>query len=140
MAKQALIDGLNTDLAYEYQAIMKYNQYAALVTGPHRRSLATFFRGEIPDELGHAEFLADKIVALGGVPATEPEPFQMTNEPLEMLHILLKDERDTIERYKTRIEQADAIADVGLRVRLEDIISDETSHAEEIEKLIKGWK
>lgn len=134
-----LIEGLNTDLSFEYQAIMKYNQYAALVKGPHRLSLATFFRGEMPDELRHATFLADKIAALGGVPISEPEPFETTDDPKHMLEILLKDERDTIQRYKTRIEQADAIGDVGLRVELENIVSDETHHAEDLEQLLKGW-
>lgn len=137
--KQELIDGLNTDLSFEYQAIIKYNQYAALVTGPYRLSLATFFRSEMPDELRHASFLADKVVALGGVPAYEPEPFQSTDDPKQMLEHLLKDERDTIARYKQRIEQAEAFGDVGLRTELENIISDETRHAEELERLLKGW-
>jgi len=137
--KQQLIDGLNTDLAFEYQAIVKYNQYAALVTGRSRLSLATFFRAEIPDELGHAQFLADKIAALGGVPSSEPEPFTSATEPKEMLAQLLKDERDTIARYKQRIQQADAYGDIGLRVQLENIAMDETNHAEELEKLIKTW-
>lgn len=138
-AIQELIEGLNTDLGFEYQAIMKYNQYAALVKGPQRLSLAGFFRGEMPDELRHATFLADKIAALGGVPISEPEPFETTDSPKRMLELLLKDERDTIQRYTARIAQADAVGDVGLRVELENIISDETSHAEELEKLLKGW-
>ena len=42
--KQALIDGLNSDLAGEYAAIIQYTHYAATVTGPFRESLRTMFR------------------------------------------------------------------------------------------------
>ena len=72
--KQALIDGMNQDLSAEYQAVVMYRTYAALVSGPSRPELRAFFEGEIPDELGHAAFLADKVVALGGTPTTTPAP------------------------------------------------------------------
>jgi len=63
-----LIQGLNDDLAGEYNAIISYMQYSAKVTGPYRPQLVEFFQGEIPDEQGHAQFLADKIATLGGEP------------------------------------------------------------------------
>ncbi len=58
---RALIDGLNEDLAGEYQAILMYIQYSAKLTGPYRRELRALFQSEIADEQGHAQFLADKI-------------------------------------------------------------------------------
>ena len=70
--RQALIDGLNHDLAGEYQAIVMYTQYSAKLTGPYRRELRALFQAEIADEQGHAQFLADKIASLGGEPTTEP--------------------------------------------------------------------
>ena len=72
--RQTLIDGLNLDLAGEYQAILMYTHYSAKLTGPYRRELRAFFQEEITDELSHAQFLADKIAALGGEPTTEPRP------------------------------------------------------------------
>src|SRR6202167_6629034 len=66
--KQVLIDGLNQDLAGEYQAIVMYIQYSAKLTGPYRRELRALFQAEIADEQGHAQFLADKIASLGGEP------------------------------------------------------------------------
>jgi bacterioferritin (cytochrome b1) len=63
--KQQLLAGLNEDLAHEYAAVILYRTYASAVTGPFRQELRTFFSNEIPDELGHAQLLADKIVALG---------------------------------------------------------------------------
>lgn len=39
VTRRALIDGLNHDLAGEYQAIVMYTQYSAKLTGPYRREL-----------------------------------------------------------------------------------------------------
>ena len=139
MDKQQLIDALNQDLAGEYQAIITYIQYAASVMGPYREELSTFFSGEIPDELLHAQFLANKVAALGGVPAVEPLPVKQATDTRQMLQNVLDAERETIERYKERAEQAGEYGDVGLRNQLEDIIADETNHAERTQKLLAGW-
>ncbi len=135
-----LIQGLNDDLAGEYQAIISYITYAALVGGPHRPELAEFFRAEIADELRHAQFLADKIAALGGEPAVTPRPVTVTRDTREMLEQVLQAEVETIANYRQRIEQAEAAGDIGLKVRLEEIVADETTHKEEVEKILATWR
>ena len=72
--KSKLIELLNTDLASEYQAVIMDTTYAASVSGPHRPTLRSFFQAEIPEELRHAQFLADKISSLGGIPSVQPTP------------------------------------------------------------------
>jgi len=52
--RQVLIEGLNHDLAGEYQPILMYTHYSAKLTGPYRRELRALFQAEIGDELGHA--------------------------------------------------------------------------------------
>lgn len=74
MNKQTLINNLNDDLAGELSAIIQYLTYAARVTGPYRPQLSQFFLTEVADEQLHAQFLANKIVALGGEPTTTPRP------------------------------------------------------------------
>src|SRR3990170_4142669 len=68
--KQTLIRHLNDDLAGEFSAIIQYTTYAAKATGPYRPQLAQFFLAEVADEQLHAQFLANKIVALGGEPTS----------------------------------------------------------------------
>ena len=135
-----LLSGLNTDLAHEYQAILMYNSYAAMVYGMHRPTLKQFFESELPEELVHAQLLADKITALGGTPVTEPAPFELADEPVAMLQHVLKAETETIERYVQRREQAESAKAYGLAAELEDIIRDETTHKEETEKLLRDIK
>ena len=66
MDEQALIDGLNHDLAGEYQAIVMYIQYSAKLTGPYRRELRALFQAEIADEQGHAAVWLGLEPALAG--------------------------------------------------------------------------
>lgn len=138
VTKETLIDGLNSDLAHEYQAIMMYNTYAAMSSGIHRPLLKSFFEAEIPEELQHAQFLADKVTALGGEPVTQPAPLSLKRTTRDMLEQVLQAEMETIGRYVERRRQAEEFGDYGLAADLDEIISDETSHKEETEKLLRG--
>lgn len=140
MDKTGLIDALNGDLAGELQALTMYLSYAAQVTGPHRLVLRQFFQSEIPDETGHAQFLADKVAALGGVPTTVARPVPQAATVKEMLENVLKAEQQAIQDYKQRAEQAAEFGDKGLATHLETIIEDETEHYEETLKILRGWE
>jgi bacterioferritin len=136
--KTRLIEGLNTDLAHEYQAVVMYTTYAAMATGIHRPILKSFFESEIPDELQHAQYLADKITALGGEPTTQPARLELKRDTVSMLQQVLHAEKSTIDRYIERRRQAEELGDYGLAADLDGIISDETRHSEETEKLLRG--
>jgi bacterioferritin len=139
-ARAALIEGLNTDLAHEYQAIISYLVMSRLLTGPDRPELARFLDSEIEDELNHARLLAHKIVALGGTPTTRPAEVELARSNREILEILLQAEKDTIARYTERVQQAEAAGEIGLRVDLEDLVSDETRHKEDLERILLNWR
>jgi len=137
--KQELVEALNEDLAGELQAVIMYVTYAATVTGPHRPMLKQFFSAEVPEELLHAQFLADKIASLGGTPTTQPRKVPQTTDPRQMLANVLAAEKQAIADYKARAEQAAAYGDKGLATHLETIVEDETGHFEETEKILRGW-
>lgn len=137
ITKADLVEGLNTDLAHEYQAILMYTSYAAMASGIHRPILKTFFEDEIPEELAHAQFLADKITALGGTPTTTPAPLTLAHDSEAMLEQVMEAEAETIERYVQRRRLAESYGDYGLAAELDDIIRDETRHKEETEKLLR---
>lgn len=139
-AMEDLIRGLNEDLAGEYNAMISYLQYSAKVTGPYRPQLVQFLQSEIPDEQAHAQYLADKIVSLGGEPVVEPKPIKTSDDTRQMLQYIYEAEAETVENYKKRLEQAEAIGDVGLQSQIEDMIADETTHRDEVKKILDGWK
>lgn len=133
------LEGLNVDLAHEYAAVITYRTYASQVQGQWRMELRQFFESEIPDELGHAQLLADKIVALGGVPTTMPSAVKPAKDSKEMLRNALEDEIETIGRYVLRRKQAEALGHYGLAVEFDDLIRDESTHRDEIQMILKRW-
>ena len=139
MTKEALIVGLNKDLAGELSAAIQYLTYAAKVTGPYRPQLAQFLLAEVADEQGHAQFLANKVVALGGEPITVPREVPSARSNREMLEEILSAERQAIADYIERAGQAEELGEKGLVVQLEDMVRDETQHAEETERILKDW-
>jgi len=139
-AKQkALIDGLNEDLRGEFQAVIMYRLYASMVQGPYRQELRAFFSSEIPEELRHAQMLADKISALGGTPAAEPAPVPVAAEAKEMLQNALEAEVGALERYVQRRKQAEEAGEHGLAAEFDDIIADETHHRDELRQMLARW-
>jgi bacterioferritin len=139
MDKQSLIAKLNEDLAGEFGAIIQYLTYAAKATGPYRPQLAQFFLAEVADEQLHAQFLANKIVALGGEPTTKPRPVPAAKTNREMLEAILAAERKAGADYTQRAKEAEAFGDKGLAVQLEDMVRDETGHSEETERILRDW-
>lgn len=139
MDKQILIEHLNDDLAYELAAIIQYITYAAKATGPYRPQLVDFFLAEVADEQGHAQFLANKIVALGGEPTTRPADVSEAADNHAMVEAVLEAEKKAIADYTRRAEEADEFGDKGLAVQLEDMLRDETEHAEETERILRDW-
>ncbi|UFU00496.1 ferritin-like domain-containing protein [Radiobacillus kanasensis] len=133
---EALIDGLNEDLANEYAAAIMYTYNASVVSGLYRSILKPFFENEISDEIGHALYLSDKITTLGGTPTTTPVQVKQLTDVKEMLEETRKAEADTITRYEKRKEQAEELGFTELSVKLDDMIADETGHKEEIDRLL----
>ncbi len=133
---QPLIDALNEDLAFEYAAIIQYITFAAMVKGIHRRELHEFFLAEILDEVEHAKYLAEKIVALGGEPVTTPKPFPIVSSPKEMLEAIYEAEKTTVERYTEHARLAEQLGAKDVQVKLEDIIVEEANHRDEVAKIL----
>jgi len=138
--REELIGLLNSDLSREYQAIITYIQYSASVMGPYRQELKNFFAGEIPDETRHAQYLADKIAALGGVPSVTPEAVAQETNAKKMLENVAEAETTARDNYSARAKQADELGEVGLANRLEDMADDESGHLDETLKILRGWE
>lgn len=140
ITQEQLVSALNEDLAYELSAIIQYMTYAAKVSGPSRPELRAFFEAEIPDETMHAQYLAGKIVALGGEPTTTPQPVPRAVSAKEMLQAILKAESEAHDRYAQRAGQAESLGMKGLQVQLEDMARDESEHRDETMRILRRWE
>ena len=111
MAKSTLIDHGKGDLAGELRSIIPYITYAAKATGPDRPQLSQFFLAEVADEQLPAQFLANKIVALAGEPATSPRPVPAAFANRRMLEAVLAAELQATNDYTQRAAEAEELGD-----------------------------
>lgn len=139
MTKETLVKNLNKDLAGELSAIIQYLTYAAKATGPYRPQLTQFFLAEVADEQLHAQYLANKIVALGGEPTTIPRTVPIAETNRKMLEAVLAAEQQAVADYTTRAKEAEEFGDKGLAVQLEDMVRDESNHSEETARILQDW-
>ena len=134
MDVQRVIAGLNRCLAIEYATMIQYLQDSMLIQGLEREHLAGFFRDRAKSEMGHAERLGGKIVALGGVPTIEPALIKQSLEVAEMLGQGLATEREALQALKVLLPEVQD--DVPLRVLIEQLCLDTQEHIESFEKLL----
>ncbi len=133
-----LIAELNKDLTAELAAVTRYTYQSAKATGVGGAELRKLLQREIPDELGHALYLSDVIVDLGGEPRTESDDFEKPNSIKDVLELDIKQEESDVSNYRKHAALADEIGEIAIRVRLEEIATDEDRHAREMRRLLKG--
>ncbi len=134
MARQELIENLNKAMSLELTGIIQYSQHSYLVTGTDREVFREFFRENAAEAQKHAEFLGDKIVALGGIPTVEPSMIRQSTDLNEMLAQNLKLEREAFDAYMEAWKSCDE-QDLATKFWVEGQIAEEQIHIEELEKL-----
>jgi bacterioferritin len=128
ISREKMIELLNEDLAGEYQAIIAYTVYSQVLKGAAYTDIARELEMHAGEELQHAIKIAKQIDYLGGMPAVTPKPVKTSNDPVEMLKADLENERQTVDRYRLRIRQAEAMGEFALSEILRGIIVQEQEH------------
>ena len=138
MSKETLIQALNEDLAAEWGTIIRYTYQAGKSFGLLGAELRELFQEESQDELGHATFLTDVIVDLGGEPTTTPKEFAKPADLKGMIELDLQLELQDVENYIQHAKLAEELGEVELKLKLEEMAADEAGHARELRRLLKG--
>lgn len=128
ITREQMVQLLNEDLAGEYQAIISYIVYSQVLKGAAYTDIARELETHAGEELEHAIKIAKQIDYLGGMPAVQPKPVKTSNDPVEMLRADLENERETVGRYRERIQQAEAMGEYALSETLRAIIVQEQEH------------
>lgn len=126
--KQEIIDGLNGDLAREYQAIVQYIVFSSTLKGAEYGDIAEELKLHASEELEHALEVAKQIDYLGGDPTVKPKEAGYSQDSRTMLEIDLKSEQETIRNYRDRIRQAETAGEYALSEKLRSIIAQEQEH------------
>jgi bacterioferritin len=135
MANEALILGLNEALNREFSTVIRYLLQGSIIRGRQNQSLRQMYRDEVRDEIGHAQYLADKIMALGATPSVKPD---LTPPPTgidKMIDNDLAKEESDIAHYKKLADLADKSGDIELKMKMEEQAADESHHADELRRM-----
>ena len=138
IAKEELIRGLNEDLAAEWATIMRYTYQSGKAVGLRGAELREILEKEIADEMGHAKYLTDVIADLGGDPTTTPRDFDKPAELKQMIELDLKMEQDDVKNYTRHAKMAEELGNTELKVKLEEMAADESAHARDLRRILKG--
>lgn len=133
-----MIKGLNEDLAAELGTVIRYTYQAGKCFGLLGAELRELLAKDAQEELGHAAFLTDVILDLGGEPTTTPKPFEKPTDLKAMIELNLAMEAQDVKNYLAHANLAEQLGLPELKLKLEELAADEAGHARELRRLLKG--
>ena len=128
VTRQQLIDGLNEDLAREYQAIIAYVVYSQAITGAAYMNIAEELEKHASEELAHAIIIAKQIDYLGGDITAVPKPVKTSDDTKQMLRFDLENESETIRNYRVRLRQSEELGEYAISEHIRRILQQEQEH------------
>jgi bacterioferritin len=132
VTREQLVQGLQEDIAREYQAIIQYVIYSQKLDGARYMEIARILEGHAHEELDHAIAVARQLDYFGAYPVHQPSSVQAPEENDLMLWADLDAEDKTIVEYRKRIRQAEALGEYALAEVLQEIIKQEQDHQIEL--------
>jgi bacterioferritin len=130
--RKEMVALLNEDLSREYQAIIAYTIYSQTIKGAQYNHIAQELEKHAGEELAHALAIAKQIDYLNGTPTNKPKEVRVSDKPEAMLRFDLDNERVTLQNYRQRIRQADAMGEFALGEVLREIIAQEQEHLQDL--------
>lgn len=140
--REDVIRLLNDALATELLCVLRYKRHHFTADGLASPKIAEEFMVHANEESAHADRLAKRIVQLGGEPDFSPDSlsrrshaaYDDSKDLTAMIRANLVAERVAVESYSQMITMI-GDKDSTTRRLLEDILSDEQQHADEL----KDW-
>ena len=132
VTREALVQGLQEDIAREYQAIIQYVIFSQKLDGARYMEIAQILEEHAHEELDHAIAVAKQLDYFGAYPVHQPATVTVSEDNDLMLWADLDAEDETIKEYRKRIRQAQALGEYALAEILQEIIKQEQDHQIEL--------
>ncbi|NBX75733.1 MAG: bacterioferritin [Proteobacteria bacterium] len=138
--KNQILAQLDKILEAELSGVVRYLHYSFMIFGPNRIPITGWFRNHANEGITHAVSIGEKITALGGHPSLKVKPVPESNKHtvMDILEESLEFEREGLRLYHELLGMVGN--DVALEEMVRGLILDETTHIEEVEKMIRGSK
>jgi bacterioferritin len=128
ISREKLVDLLNEDLSREYQAIIAYVVYSQVIKGAAYMNIASELEKHAQEELSHALTIAKQIDYLGGMPTVTSLEVKTSEKVQEMLRFDLDNETATIQSYRERVRQCEALGEYAMAEHIREILVQEQEH------------
>jgi bacterioferritin len=144
--RETVIRLLNEALATEIVCALRYKRHYFMAQGIHSESVRQEFAEHAREEQQHADWLAERIVQLGGEPDFSPQGLHIRSHSeyvpghdiVEMIEEDLVAERVAIDSYRGMIDFI-GDGDVTSRRLLERVLEKEEEHADDLVSLLQSF-
>lgn len=134
--QQQLTAKLNEQLNREATTFPRYMVQGASNQGAEWESVRAMYLAEVTDEVGHAQYLANQIVALGSTPDIQPELPAPPATPQDMLERDIAEEQTDVANYVALAELAGKQGLYALKMAMEQQAADEDEHRQTMQRLL----
>lgn len=135
---------LNNAFADEWLAYYQYWLGAKVAKGPMKEAVIAELLQHAADELRHADMVSNRIIQLGGTPATSPKQwydftncgYDVPDDPfvMQLLNQNIKGEQCAITVYNAMLAETREMDPVTYNMALQ-ILQDEVEHEEDLQAL-----
>jgi bacterioferritin len=127
---------LSRALTHEMSAVQQYLAQSVLARLWGDEALSSKLRSEAVEELGHAERLMERLIAVGVAPsAGNLPPSRLGRSVDDMLAADRELEVEAVRLYQEAVAHAQRMRDSGSAALLTEILAEEMEHVQEIDSL-----
>jgi bacterioferritin len=137
MASKEMLDMLNKAIAREMQVSVQYMWQHVMWKGLKGFAVKDELKSFAITEMKHAEEIAERLIYLGGIPTTKPEPIFVGGSLKEMIERDKADEEGAIKMYKQIIDLAKKEGDEVTKRTFQKILADEEEHHDTFSGLLE---
>lgn len=138
---ERVIGYLGRALSLELSAVQLYSTQSMLVASWGLTGVAEKFREESREEMGHAERIISRMLALSVAPnASQLRPVRLGRNLQELLQYDYAFENELISLYDDATRYCISIADYDNRLFFETLLNEEKQHAVELTQWLQELK
>ncbi|MBV33817.1 MAG: bacterioferritin [Porticoccaceae bacterium] len=137
---QPAIDILNEIMEAELAGVVRYSHYALMVYGYNRIPIVDWMKANANEGLMHAHRAGELVTLMGGHPSLKIGALLETerHDIGDILRESLEHERGVLQMYYKLLKFAEATSSVLLEEYAREMITEETLHLDEVNKMLRS--
>ena len=137
---QQAIDILNEIMEAELAGVVRYSHYALMVYGFNRIPIVEWMKGNASEGLMHAQRAGELVTMMGGHPSLKIGSLLETEQHDigDILRENLEHERSVLDMYHKLLGQAMSSKSILLEEYAREMITSETLHLDEVNKMLRS--